>query len=186
MEETQKNWVTHQNGWKLHLKYCPQVKTKEVVGGSGLGLQKGRREFTRRWKSKCLVYMDTEYSLISKVCLNLPTTQVHTLGRYAWWSLGQAFHLNVFRQLGESQKVLPESFGPSLFSAWNNPQAKETFWDSKFCSPIHKIINYFSKEGKIGSWSYIIHKKYIFKMLYVKCTKIILHLKTRKVPSHLR
>lgn len=186
MGETQENRITYQNGWGTHFTYHLQLKIKQDVGDSVWGIQRGGRQLTRRWKSKCLVYMDTEYSLISKVCLNLPTTQVHTLGRYAWWSLGQAFHLNVFRQLGESQKVLPESFGPSLFSAWNNPQAKETFWDSKFCSPIHKIINYFSKEGKIGSWSYIIHKKYIFKMLYVKCTKIILHLKTRKVPSHLR
>ena len=39
MGETQKNWVTHQNGWCPHLNYHLQLKTKEDVGGSGLGLQ---------------------------------------------------------------------------------------------------------------------------------------------------
>ena len=55
MRETQENWVTHQNGWNPHLKYHLQLKTKEDVGGSGLELQGGGRQFTWRWKSKCLL-----------------------------------------------------------------------------------------------------------------------------------
>ena len=155
--------------------------------GQCFGTSKRRKAIDRQMKKQMFGIHGTQSLLWTpSPAWVSPTTQGHTLGRYAWWSLGQAFHLNFFRQLWECQKVLPESFGPSLFSAWNNHQAKETFWDGKFCSPIHKIINYFSKERKIGSWSYIIHKKYIFKILYVKCTKILLHLKTRKVPSHLR
>ena len=34
--------------------YHLQLKTKEDVGG-GLGLQRGGRQFTWRWKSKCLL-----------------------------------------------------------------------------------------------------------------------------------
>ena len=33
MEETQENWVTHQTGQSPHLKYHPQLKTKEDVEG---------------------------------------------------------------------------------------------------------------------------------------------------------
>lgn len=33
---------------KPHLKYLPQLKTKEDVGGGGWGLQKGGRRFSRR------------------------------------------------------------------------------------------------------------------------------------------
>ena len=35
MGETQANWGTHQNGGSSHLKYHPQLKTKEDVGGGG-------------------------------------------------------------------------------------------------------------------------------------------------------
>ena len=38
-----------------HLKYHLQLKTKENVEGRDLGLQRGGRQFTWRWKSKCLV-----------------------------------------------------------------------------------------------------------------------------------
>ena len=38
-----------------HLKYHLQLETKENVEGSGLELQRGERQFTWRWKSKCLV-----------------------------------------------------------------------------------------------------------------------------------
>lgn len=55
MGETQEKWVTHQNGWSPHLK-CPlQLKTKEDVGGIGLVPQRDGKQFTRRWKSRCLV-----------------------------------------------------------------------------------------------------------------------------------
>ena len=46
----------------------------------------------------------------------------------------QVLDLNFFRQLEERSKFLPESFGPWLFSAWNNLHTKETFWSSKVCS----------------------------------------------------
>jgi len=38
-----------------HIKYHLQLKTKEDVGGSGLGLQSGGRQFSWRRKKKCLV-----------------------------------------------------------------------------------------------------------------------------------
>ena len=55
MGETQENWVTCQNGWNPHLKYHFQLKTKEDVGISGLWPQKGGKQLTWRWKSKCFV-----------------------------------------------------------------------------------------------------------------------------------
>lgn len=85
MWEIQGNWVTHRNGPSSHLKYHLQPKTKEAVGGSGLGLQKGGTWFTWRWKSWCLVnkcllglqwQWDPEWTLISGV----PPT---TLGLYS-------------------------------------------------------------------------------------------------------
>ena len=45
MGETQEKRVTCQNGQSTYLKYHPQLKIKENVGGSGLGLQGGRRQF---------------------------------------------------------------------------------------------------------------------------------------------
>ena len=36
------------------LKYYLQLKTKEGVGGRGMGLRKGERQFAQRWKRKCL------------------------------------------------------------------------------------------------------------------------------------
>ena len=36
MGETQANWATNQNGGSSHLKYHPELKTKEDVGGGGL------------------------------------------------------------------------------------------------------------------------------------------------------
>lgn len=50
MGETQENQVTHQNSLSLCLKDHLQLKTKEDVGGSGLGLQRGGRR-----KNQCLV-----------------------------------------------------------------------------------------------------------------------------------
>ena len=41
MRETQENWVTHQNSRSPHLIYHLQLKPKDDVGGSGLGLQRG-------------------------------------------------------------------------------------------------------------------------------------------------
>ena len=43
MGETQENRVTRQNGRSHYLKYHLQLRTKEDVGGSGLGLQRGAR-----------------------------------------------------------------------------------------------------------------------------------------------
>lgn len=55
MGETQENSVTQQNGQNPHLKYQLQLKTKEDVGGSGLGHQRRGRQFTGPWRNKCLV-----------------------------------------------------------------------------------------------------------------------------------
>ena len=55
MGETQENRVIRQNGQNLYLKYHLQLKTKEDVGGEGVGLPRGGRQFTWRWESKCFV-----------------------------------------------------------------------------------------------------------------------------------
>ena len=44
-----------QSGRNSHLEEHIQLKTKDCVGVSGLGLQRGRRQLIWRWKSKCLV-----------------------------------------------------------------------------------------------------------------------------------
>ena len=46
MGETQENRVTHQSDQSPHPKYHLQLK--EDVGSSGLGLQRGGRQFTWR------------------------------------------------------------------------------------------------------------------------------------------
>ena len=46
MRETQEHRVIYQKGQNPHLQYRLQLKTKEDVGGSGLGLQKGGKQFT--------------------------------------------------------------------------------------------------------------------------------------------
>lgn len=118
MEETQKTWVTHQNGWNLHLKYRLQLQTKEVVGGSGLGLQKGRREFTRIWKSKHLVNRSSpgpaettghEWSLVSKC----PPPGPDFSGVNSILIMGPLSKPS--RQLGRGSRFLFESLGPGLF-----------------------------------------------------------------------
>ena len=49
MGETQKNQITHENGQSHHLKYHPQIKTKEnVEGNESQGLQREARQFTGR------------------------------------------------------------------------------------------------------------------------------------------
>ena len=84
----QENWVIHQNGQNPHLKHHLQLKTKEDVGGSSLGLLRRGRQFTWRWKSKCLVnrcslglqrQWDTEWILISRPCPVPPITRSFSL-----------------------------------------------------------------------------------------------------------
>ena len=43
MRETQENWVTHQNGWKLYLKYHLQTKKKRECWGYWFGTSKRRK-----------------------------------------------------------------------------------------------------------------------------------------------
>lgn len=50
MGETQEKTATHQNGASPHLKHHLQLKTKEDFRGSGLGLQRGRRQLTEMEK----------------------------------------------------------------------------------------------------------------------------------------
>ena len=52
MGKTHENWVTHQNGQSAPLF---SKRKKDVVRGRVLGLWKGGRHLTGRWKSKCLV-----------------------------------------------------------------------------------------------------------------------------------
>ena len=56
MGEARENWVTHQNGWSLHLKYHLQLKAKGDVIVGALGPQRwGRQMVEKRWKSKWLI-----------------------------------------------------------------------------------------------------------------------------------
>ena len=55
MKETQENWVTQQNGRNTHLTYHLWLEAKQDVVGSGSGLQRGGKQFTWIWKSKCLI-----------------------------------------------------------------------------------------------------------------------------------
>ena len=45
---------THQSGQNLHLKDYLQLKTKQDIGGSDLGLRKGGREFP--WRENANVW----------------------------------------------------------------------------------------------------------------------------------
>ena len=55
MGETQENSATWPSGQSCQLKYRLQLKAKEDVGGSGLGFQRGRRQFAWRWECEYLV-----------------------------------------------------------------------------------------------------------------------------------
>ena len=131
MEATQENWVAHQNGQSLYLKYCLQLETKEDVEGSGLGLQRSRREFAWRWKNKCFInwyllglvesVVQSGLGSLGFACICLTTPSRLSL------QMSTALYLVFFRQSGGRSKIL-ESFGSWLFSAGNNPHAKETFW----------------------------------------------------------
>ena len=55
MEETQENWVTHQNGWSSYLKYHLQLKTKKMLQVGAFVTSKGRKATHREMESKCLV-----------------------------------------------------------------------------------------------------------------------------------
>ena len=55
MEESQENGVTYQNNWNFHFQYHLQPKAKEDVGVGVWDFKAKGRQFTGRWKSKCLV-----------------------------------------------------------------------------------------------------------------------------------
>lgn len=48
--ETQKNWVTLQNGQRLHLKYYPQLKKKEDVEVEGIWSVTPRKSIANKGK----------------------------------------------------------------------------------------------------------------------------------------
>ena len=111
MGETQENWVTHPKGRNPHLKYHLQLKAKEDVGVRGLGHQRGGRQLTWRWKSKCLVdkcllgqrQWDTERNFNKQTLLGftLSTCLVPTIVMYGDSSLpGTGPPSTFFRQLG--------------------------------------------------------------------------------------
>ena len=52
--ETQENWLTHQNGQNPHLKYCLQLKIKDV-GRGGLGTLEEMNATHMEIENKCLV-----------------------------------------------------------------------------------------------------------------------------------
>ena len=81
------------NGQNPHLKYCLQVKTKEDAVGRDLGLQTGKRQYTWRWKSRCLVnkcFLGHVESMGPRVVSGfyaLPLTPphlAHILCKYLW------------------------------------------------------------------------------------------------------
>lgn len=121
MWETEEKWVTHQNGWSPHLK-CPlQLKTKEDFGGIR-GPRRGGRQFTRRWKGRCLVnkcllcHIETigDNETFNKQILlgfSQSTHVVHTTVFFDDSSLPGTALATFFRQLRGLSKFLPESFG---------------------------------------------------------------------------
>ena len=44
MGESKENWITFQNDWNLHLKYYPQLKTKENIEGEEYSFMVGYHE----------------------------------------------------------------------------------------------------------------------------------------------
>lgn len=54
MRETQENWVTHQNGWKLYLKYHLQTKKKRECWGYWFGTSKRRKAVDREIEMQML------------------------------------------------------------------------------------------------------------------------------------
>ena len=61
MEETQENLVICQNGQIPPLKYHPQLKTKENVGGGeSQGLQRERRQLTGSEEEQTFGHTETE------------------------------------------------------------------------------------------------------------------------------
>ena len=72
---------------KPHLKYYLQLKTKEDVGGSGLRIQRGGRQFTWRWKSKYWVnkcLLGPAETVGYRVGSD-PPHLAHIICRYLWW-----------------------------------------------------------------------------------------------------
>ena len=110
--------------------------------GSGLGPRSGGRQFTWRWKSKCLVNkcllghsetMRPREKFYKQTLLrsSLSTQLVHTIVIYDDSSLPETGSLsNSFRQLGEGQSFFLSLVGLDGF------HAKETFVVSKPCSSI--------------------------------------------------
>ena len=77
------------------------------MGGSDLGLQRGGKQFTERWKSKCLV---------DRTLQRMGLARTLTVYRYPELSVvmpcpgDKPFVLNSFRQLGGWSKFLSGSF----------------------------------------------------------------------------
>ena len=137
MGETQENWAICYKGQNCHLKYHLQLKTREDVGDSGLGLQRGRRQFIWRCKSKCLLdnFCWASYrecglrQNFDKMGLWVPFLSHHfTLYDSYLMVLAPAWIrpsiLNSFRQLGRRPNVLPESSEPLLCLALNSPHTR--------------------------------------------------------------
>lgn len=83
----------------------PSAQDKEDIGGSGLGFQRGRKQFTWRWKSKCWANkcllgqaetMDPEWALISRPFWDSLIACTYTLHIYLVVGLfqKQTFYLN--------------------------------------------------------------------------------------------
>ena len=123
----------------LYFKYHLQWKPKEDVGNRNLGLQRGGKQLTWRWKnkyliSKCLLgpWRDN-WTQSGLWCLRLsPTTGAHIHCRCLWWELPSSnrpsFLNSSSNWWGEDRsKFFPEPFVCWLFSTQNNLHTKETF-----------------------------------------------------------
>ena len=84
--ETQENWLTHQNGQNPHLKYCLQLKNKDVRRG-GLGTLEEMNAIHMEIENKCvnkglLCHAETIRNRVDSAKLLGITTSSYTLHLY--------------------------------------------------------------------------------------------------------
>lgn len=140
MGETQENRVTHQNGPNLHFQILTslaennkrmwRVVVRNFRGQAGSSHEEGKQMFGKQ------VCRDNgkERGILADFSRFLPEdTRSLCCSLLWWWLLPGTCPLFMFlRQLRGRSSFLPESYGPCLFSAWNNPIPKRCIGMTNF------------------------------------------------------